>query len=112
MKISKHVTTNFSKNITYITGDSLAILKNLNNEIDLLYLDSYDCPISGDASTAQLHNLSEFKLAEPNLKNTSLILIDDVDLENGGKAKLTHNYLKDRGYSLNYTGQQSLWSTI
>jgi len=109
IEISKRITKPFEKYITYITDDSLNTIKNFNGEIDLLYLDSYDCPIEGDASESQKHNLTEFKLAENKLKEKSIILIDDVNFSNGGKAKLTHEYLKSNNYKLLKEFQQSVW---
>lgn len=109
IQTSKRLTKNFASNITYVLDDSLNFIKNYNEKIDLLYLDSYDCPIEGDASASQNHNLNEFKLAEPNLHDKTLILIDDVNFPNGGKSKLTHEYLEKNNYKLIYINQQSLW---
>lgn len=105
----KLLTKQFCNNITYIVDDSLNFLKNYSTKIDLIYLDSYDCPIEGDASDSQKHNLNEFLLVENKLHNKSLVLIDDVDFPNGGKAKMTHDYLKLNNYTLIHTQQQSLW---
>jgi predicted O-methyltransferase YrrM len=109
IKTSKRVTEPFSKNITYIIEDSLTAILKFENSIDLLYLDSLDCPIEGDASVAQKHNLNEFLLAECKLHEKSLVLIDDVNFQNGGKAKLTHEYLQFKDYELIFSLQQSLW---
>ena len=109
IETSKRLTKNFASNITYILDDSLRVIENYNEKIDLLYLDSFDCPIEGDASESQNHNLKEFKLAEHKLKENSIILIDDVNFSNGGKARLTHEYLENNKYKLIYSNQQSLW---
>ena len=109
IETSKRITKSFEKYITYITDDSLNVIKNFNDKIDLLYLDSYDCPLIGDASDAQNHNFNEFILAENKLKDDSLILIDDVNFSNGGKAKKTHEYLFSNKYKLILEKQQSLW---
>lgn len=112
IEISKKLTQSFADNITYILDDSLNYIKNFNGKIDLLYLDSYDCPIEGDASESQKHNLNEFLLVESKLHDESLILIDDVDFVNGGKARMTHEYLEKSGYMLIYKEQQSLWNKL
>ena len=109
IETSKRLTKNFASNITYILDDSSRVIENYNEKIDLLYLDSFDCPIEGDASESQNHNLKEFKLAEHKLKENSIILIDDVNFSNGGKARLTHEYLENNKYKLIYSNQQSLW---
>lgn len=106
----KRITSKFSDHITYITDDSLNTINNFEGKIDLLYLDSFDCPIEGDAHESQNHNLNEFKLAENKLHDKSLILIDDVNFSNGGKARLTHEYLVNNGYNMLLINQQSLWS--
>lgn len=108
IKTCMRITKEFSKNITYIIDDSLKTIQNYTGNIDLLYLDSYDCPIEGDATDAQLHNLSEFKLSEKFITRDTVILIDDVNFSNGGKSKLTHKYMKDN-YDLLYMHQQSVW---
>jgi hypothetical protein len=112
MAICKSLTTQFKDNITYVTDNSLTLLRNYTEIIDLLYLDSYDCPVEGDASLAQQHNLNEFMLAENKLHEKSLILIDDIGFANGGKAKLTHEYLKSNNYKMIHQHQQSLWTKI
>ena len=109
IETSKRLTKNFASNITYILDDSLRVIENYNEKIDLLYLDSYDCPIEGDASASQTHNLNEFLLAESKLHDKTLILIDDVNFSNGGKAKMTHEYLEKNNYILIHKNQQSLW---
>jgi predicted O-methyltransferase YrrM len=112
IELCKHITSKFSKNISYINDNSLEFLSTFNKKIDLLYLDSYDCPIEGDATESQKHNLHEFSLAEKNLNENSIILIDDVNLPNGGKAKLTHEYLSSHTYKKIYEFQQSVWSKL
>lgn len=107
---SKRLTEKFKENITYICEDSLIYLNGYTSEkIDYLYLDSFDCPLTGDATDAQLHNLHEFKSAEPFLSKNAIIVIDDANLENGGKSRLTHQYLSDRGYIMSMFHQQSVW---
>ena len=59
---------------------------------------------------SQTHNLNEFLLAESKLHDKTLILIDDVNFSNGGKAKMTHEYLEKNNYILIHKNQQSLWT--
>lgn len=105
----KRITEKFASNITYVLDDSLNTIKNFNGKIDLLYLDSFDCPIEGDATESQTHNLQEFLLSESKLSDNCRILIDDVNFLNGGKSKLTHEYLEKNNYKLIHKNQQSLW---
>ena len=109
--VCKISTLEFKKNITYITEDSITAIPKLKKPIDLLYLDSLDVPEDGsDATPGQEHNLIEFKLAEPLLHKGSIILIDDNDMENGGKTRLTKQYLADQGYTLILDLAQTLWT--
>lgn len=104
----KEITKPFSSNITYICEDSLVALPKLTEPINLLYLDSLDVP-EGDATVCQMHNLMELKLAEPLLQKGSLVLIDDNDMENGGKSRLTKPYLASKDWVCLLDITQSLW---
>lgn len=112
VELSQRLTKKFSKNITYINDDSLNFITNFDLSIDLLYLDSMDCPLEGDASQSQIHNLKEFLAATKNIHDKSLILLDDSNLPNGGNSRITHIILQYLGYSLMLSNQQSLWSKI
>lgn len=109
IRVCKEVTHMFSDYITYVATDSLKYLANFKEKIDLLYLDSMDTPVEGDASESQQHNLNEFILAESLLNDKAVIVIDDVGLPNGGKGAKTHEYLISRGYLWIAVGQQSVW---
>jgi hypothetical protein len=110
IKVCMDCTIEFSKDIHYIAEDSLLALPKLSKPIDLLYLDSMDVPEdNSDASEGQLHNLKELKAAEHLLHPGSLVLIDDNDMENGGKSAMTKKYLAENGYKLILNLDQSLW---
>lgn len=109
MEVCRKVTAAHANHITYVVMDSLQYLSTVTEKVDLLYLDSMDCPIEGDASTAQEHNLQEFLIAEKLLNERAVIMIDDVSFANGGKAKKTHDLMMDRGYLLIAKEQQSVW---
>jgi hypothetical protein len=86
----KIATQHCSKNITYVIDDSLNFLTNFKQSIDFLYLDSLDGNIAGCAD----HQLQELKLAERNLHDFSVILLDDL----GSKTSLSIPYLKQNGW--------------
>lgn len=109
MEVCRKVTAAYLGHITYVVMDSLSYLSMVTEKVDLLYLDSMDCPIEGDASEAQEHNLKEFLIAEKLLNDRAVIMIDDVGFSNGGKALKTHAYLVDHGYLLIAKEQQSVW---
>ena len=102
----------FGNRITYVNEDSLIALSRLTKPIDLLYLDSMDVPEEGqpgDAGPGQKHNLKEFLMVEHLMLPGSMVLIDDNDMTNGGKSRLTKKYLKERGWRLVFDGDQTLW---
>lgn len=111
MEVCKEITKEFADKINYVVSDSLFALTKIEEPIDLLYLDSLDTPIpdNEDARLAQEHNLKEFKLVEHLLHKDSIVLIDDNDFVNGGKARLTKKYLAEKGWRLLINFQQSLW---
>lgn len=105
----KEATEKYKSNITYITGDSVKTLEDGLGLIDLLYLDSMDCPISGDANEAQTHQLREIIAASRMLHDRSIVLLDDSAFANGGKTRLTKKWLEDRGWICVLDMYQSLW---
>lgn len=73
-----------STQTTLYCDDSIRFLKkwvahNLDKKIELLYLDSWDVNWANPTPSA-LHGLAEFLAASPNLKNGSLLLIDDTPI--------------------------------
>jgi predicted O-methyltransferase YrrM len=102
-------TTTFDQRITYVCRDSIAFLSDFADTIDLLYLDSMDCPPEGDASAAQEHNLRELLAAMPHLSRRAIVLLDDNAYPNGGKSRLSKAYLRDAGWLCLLDSRQSLW---
>lgn len=109
MSVCKQVTLEYKDSIEYVVEDSLTALARITKPIDLLYLDSLDTPLTGDATEAQEHNLKELKIAEHLLHDKSVVLLDDNNFENGGKTKLTKEYLMQKGWRNLFNSQQSLW---
>jgi hypothetical protein len=131
---AKEVTRDFLEVITYEIDDSLHFLKNFNEKIDLLYLDSFDFPISpfvdilGSIEKAmevpekeilekfgqvinvcQTHQLKELKLALPKMDGHGIVLLDDNELPGQGKARLSKQHLETLGATCLFDSQQSLW---
>ena len=92
-------------------GDSHEVLKNWQSPIDLLYLDSLDCdPENEEISVkAQQHQYHELELAYPNLSKRAIVLLDDNYFKNGGKTRLTKEFLKEKGFICIMDYEQSLW---
>ena len=93
-------------------SDSETYLQRFNDQVDFLYLDSYDYPKHDKAEqiASQEHHMKEIKAIEKKLHDNSLILIDDCDKPGGGKGKLVIAYLKEKGWKIIYKGYQVLLS--
>lgn len=111
MKVSMNVTKRFKDCITYVVMDSVKFLSKFDKKIDLLYLDSLDCPLPpADATEAQTHNLNELKAAYDKLHKGSILLMDDNDFANGGKTRLSKIFLLETGeWHCILDLRQSLW---
>jgi hypothetical protein len=115
-------TASYSKFITYVAMDSLKFLRNFDQPIDCLYLDSLDFPIGMYAGNermvqnCQQHCLSEFMAVRSLFKIGSILLVDDNETqERAGKPGLLKQHIKVQNRSLRsefqllLEGQQILW---
>jgi len=72
-----------SNNVRFHTDDSLNFINNLEdriiNELDLIYLDSFDLDIDNPAQS-QEHGLNEFLLLNEKLKKGAILSIDDTPI--------------------------------
>jgi hypothetical protein len=118
----KEATVEYSEHIEYICSDSVTHLKSLSsdivNNIDLLYLDSFDLNIP-DPIPSQIPHLRELLAVYDNLSNNILIGIDDNLMPGNwiewkwpsgevqimeadkiiiGKGTLVDRFLRDRGW--------------
>lgn len=111
LAISKEVTEPFKTNVTHVCMDSIEFLNKFSGKIDLLYLDSLDCDAAPDADNTvpQVHQLNELKAAMDKLNDRCVILLDDCIFTNGGKCRLTRDFLLDNEFVLILDYFQSLW---
>ena len=111
LDFAKKYTKEFERNIEYILGDSVSVLKTWDTPIDLLYLDSLDCDQNNEAISkkAQEHCLLELKTAFPNLTRNAIVMIDDNYFENGGKTRLAKEFLREKGFICLLDYYQTLW---
>lgn len=101
---AKKFTSEFKQFINYYVDDSISFLKNFNEKIDLLYLDSYD---GHNPEKASEHQLNEAKASIDKLHSKSLILLDDK----GAKTNLSIDYYKKKRFTvINETKNQILFS--
>lgn len=95
-------------------------LREKNQYIDLLYLDSYDFD-KNNPHPSSFHHLKEITAIIPSLKKGSMIVIDDnvpveVNFDDGtkenvviGKGIYAHHFFKDVGIEPLYLGYQFVW---
>ena len=104
----------FNDKVNFIVSDSVALLKNFrqyNQQIDFLYLDSFDVD-RNNPDPSQQHHLKEIKAAYPFLGKNSIIMIDDCfEPEQGcktGKGKLVIEFLLSEGWKKSMNGYQTI----
>lgn len=85
--------------VVLVHSDSVEFLKQFNQTIDFLYLDSYDFEIE-NPDPSQAHHLKEIIAAYPRLSENSVVMIDDCGFSNGGKGKLVIKYLLNKGWRI------------
>jgi SAM-dependent methyltransferase len=114
IEVSKEATKEFRDHIEYVLSDSVDFLMKFNEPIDLLYLDSMDCPLPpADATESQMHQLNELKAAYNKLHPGSIYLGDDNNFSNGGKTRLAKKFLIKSGeWVCIFDGGQSLWLKV
>ena len=93
-------TEKFSKKVNFAIADSLIFLRDINSNIDILYLDSLDGNIEG----ASDHQLKEAKLAIKNLNNDGLVILDDK----GGKTKLSIPFFLENEWKIIFENDQQV----
>lgn len=88
--------------VTIHLNDSLEFLKTFNQNVDFLYLDSYDySKTDKDVQLkSQEHHLKEFKTIENKLHKNSIVLIDDCGLPGGGKGKTVIEYMLKKKWEI------------
>ena len=100
------------KNTIYHVGDSIAALAKVEEQIDLLYLDSLDLNWN-DPHPAALHALMELTSAMPLLKPGSIVVVDDNDYDEAdrtkGKGMYVRRYMQLLGKELIHDGYQLAW---
>jgi glycosyltransferase involved in cell wall biosynthesis/predicted O-methyltransferase YrrM len=104
---AKEQTTSFSEFISFHEGDSIDFLHRFEDAIGLLYLDSLDCIDAERAS--QEHQLHELRAAWQHLQPGAIVLLDDNAVGDGGKTRLSKQYLEKQGAECLVDAYQSLW---
>lgn len=100
-----------------VCADGLHFLRRFSGKISLLFLDAFDADLPDSAEK----HLEAFQIALPKMASSSLILIDDTDVEYdhkagffrkpdgfGGKGKLVIPAAIEAGYQVIFEGRQTL----
>ena len=76
--------------------------------MDFLYLDSYDYDKHdiAEQQISQQHHLRELQAIESRLHEQSVVLIDDCQLQGGGKGKLVIDYMRNQGWYVDTNAYQ------
>lgn len=117
IELSKRVCHDVCANTTFVLSDSVVFLKTFSKKIDLLYLDSMDCPEYDEPDSPRLiesqnHQLIELQTAWDKLSDKAVVLLDDNNFENGGKCKMSKQFLREQKWTCLINDKQSLWVKI
>lgn len=77
--------------------DSVSGLSLLREPVQFVYLDSYDYDAS-NPRPCQLHALAEVGAIYGKLSDKAIIVMDDANLQGGGKVAMAVDFLKGRGW--------------
>lgn len=91
-------------NVLAVTQDACEFLEGFEQPIDLLYLDAWDVWTDG---AAEWH-LKAYQAARKHLHGRSILVIDDTDLESGGKGRLAVPAAIEDGFRVILWGRQTL----
>lgn len=92
-----------------VKDDSIVFLSLFRSPIGLLYLDSYDYN-TGYEHQSQMHQLAEVGAAFGKLTYSASILLDDCNLDGGGKAALSAPFILSYGFRIVSDGYQKLFT--
>jgi predicted O-methyltransferase YrrM len=88
----------YESRVSLVLADSLLGLQDIAWPIDVLYLDSYDHD-PRDPEPCQQHQLAEAQITIPKMAERSIILLDDCNLDTGGKSKLSDPFIRESGFT-------------
>lgn len=104
IELTKKLCKDFN-NVQAYAQDGIEFLKNFNQPIDLLYLDAWD--VTPGTNYAEKH-LEAYDVSKDKLHDSSLILIDDTDIYDGGKGRLVIPKAVSDGFKVVFFGRQTL----
>lgn len=94
-------------NVRHDLCDSVVFLSLFCSPIHFLYLDSYDFS-KDNPIPAQIHQVAEIGAAFGKLANKCIVLLDDCNIEGGGKGLFSTQFLLERGWNCRVKSYQNL----
>jgi len=91
--------TEYMPNVILVQSDSVEFLKNFQEQIDFLYLDSFDLDPK-NPKPSQKHHLNEIKAAYSKLSPNCVVMIDDCNYSLTGKGKYVIKFLLKRNWKI------------
>jgi len=88
--------------------DSVGFLHRFNQQINLLYLDSYDLDPT-NPHPSSLHHIYELIAVSKCLKKGTMVVVDDNLNDEIGKGKYIADYFVKIGVPMIYSGYQQIW---
>lgn len=94
-------------NVDFFTSDSLEFLTLFRSfeELDLLYLDSYDY----NGAPSSLHHVGELAIAYPKLKSGCMVAVDDCHSDASGKHVLVQKFFDLAGVKPAVKSHITVW---
>jgi len=102
---------NLESYVKYINSDSVKFISDFTEEIDVLYLDSYDF-VENEEFNSQNHQLKEIISAHNKLKKGALVFLDDCGQRDEGKCKLSSEFLLKNNYNLIVQNYQRIFKKL
>ncbi len=98
--------------LNLIVDDSLRALKNINETVDFLYLDSYDLDINNPKPSME-HHFNELKSSVQIMrKNKNIIIATDDNVGTVGKGKYVLDWAKRTGQEILLENYQSIFRIV
>jgi len=109
LKKAKEWLDSFSAFTSWHLGDSVSGLSASSNRFDFAYLDSFDYD-AANPRPCQLHQLAEVGAIYGKLTENAIVMMDDANLDGGGKVAMAVDFLKGNGWKEIASGYQIILS--
>lgn len=101
----------FTSRVRFYEQDSVFGLSAFDERIDFAYLDSFDYDAK-NPRPCQLHQLAEVGAIYGKLTDNAIIMMDDANLDGGGKVAMAVDFLKGNGWKVIANSYQIILSKL